>query len=144
MPVTGPHVQIATFCERALVERDGVLSVIRAIDRLTVTAGGPNVPDEMPTGQRVSPTLVVALRSDQAMGRHRVSIDAEQPDTTRLPTVHLDVMFEGQDRGVNLVLPMLLEAQEGLYWFNIKLDDDQLLSRVPLRIVYQRMPAISE
>jgi len=32
------HVQVATLCEKALQEADGVLSIIRAIDRVIVTA----------------------------------------------------------------------------------------------------------
>lgn len=142
MPDTGPHVQLATFCDKVLVERDGVLSVIRAIDRIMVVAAGQNVPTEIPEGQRVTPTLVVSLRSDQATGRHTVTIDGEQPDGSHLPTATFDVMFEGADRGVNAVIPMVLEPQEGLYWFNVRLGD-QLLSRVPLRIMYQRMPTVS-
>jgi len=140
MPQTGPHVQLATFCDKVLIERDGVLSVIRAIDRITVVAsGGPALPADLPEGHKVTPTLVVALRSDEAKGRHTISIVGEQPDGSRLPPANFDVTFEGGERGINLVLPMVLEPQEGLYWFEVWIGD-QLLSRVALRIVYQRMP----
>ena len=142
MPDTGPHVQLATFCERVLQEPDGVLSLVRVLDRVTVVAGFPGAPDEIPAGHPVQVTLVVALRSDQARGRSKISIDPEKPDTTHLPSAEFDVSFEGEERGVNVIVPMVLEAQEGLYWFNVKLNDEQLLSRVPLRITYQRMPAV--
>ena len=143
----GPHVTLATFCDKVLIERDGVLSVIRAVDRLMVLAVGPGAPAEIPERHRVEPTLVVSLHSDEATGRHAVTIDGEQPDGSRLPSRAFDVTFEPGDRGINLVLPMSLEAVEGLYWFDIRLDanDDgggQLLSRVPLRIMYQRMPGV--
>jgi hypothetical protein len=142
---TGPHVQVATFCERVLQEKDGVISVIRAIDRLALTigsaAGGP-VPSEIPPGLTIQPTLVISLRSDQARGRFTLRIVAQQPDTTLLPEFLADVMFEGEDRGVNVVLPMTLQPQEGLYWFDIRLGN-QLLTRVPLRIIYQRLPGAS-
>jgi hypothetical protein len=139
MPDTGPHVQLAAFCEKVLHERDGVVSLIRVIDRITVQAIGTGAPDEIPAGHIVNATLIVALRSDQAKGRYAVRVSGEQPDTTRLPDATVDVVFEGEDRGVNLIFPMALEAQEGLYWFDILLGDG-LLSRVPLRVMYQRMP----
>jgi hypothetical protein len=46
----GPYVIAAAFCERALQERDGVLSLIRIIDKWTtaVTGPAPIVPDRMP------------------------------------------------------------------------------------------------
>jgi len=36
----GPHIQIAAICEKALQEADGVLSLVRIIDRFFVTAQG--------------------------------------------------------------------------------------------------------
>ena len=63
----GPHVQVATLCEKALQEADGVLSIIRAIDRVIVTAQGSEVPSELPQGN-LQLTLVVILKSDGARG----------------------------------------------------------------------------
>ena len=36
----GPYLHAAHFCEKLLTEKDGVLSAIRIIDRITVTASG--------------------------------------------------------------------------------------------------------
>lgn len=41
---TGPYLQAALLCERVMEEKDGVLSVIRIIDRLIHTALGPAGP----------------------------------------------------------------------------------------------------
>jgi hypothetical protein len=51
----------------------------------------------------------------------------------------LPVLLEGEERGVNLLLGVAFQAeQEGLYWFNVFFGDREvLLTRVPLRIVYQ-------
>ena len=136
--MSGPYVQLATICEKALQEADGVLSIIRAVDRLTLTAQGTNVPDELPQGM-LQPTLVVALKSDDARGRHPVTLRIQQPSGLYLPERSFDVMFEGEERGVNLILQLQIEAEEGLYWFEI-LVNDQLLTRVPLRVIYQRIP----
>ncbi len=63
----------------------------------------------------------------------------QQPNGVSLPERSFDVMFEGEERGVNLILQLQMEGLEGLYWFEISVNDC-LLSRVPLRVIYQRIP----
>ena len=137
----GPYVSMATFCEKVLQERDGVLSVIRAVERVLVTINAPGAPAELPEGGVYTTTLLVALKSDDAQGRHPITIRAQKPDGTNLPNQSFDVMFEQGERGVNLILEMGLPMIEGLYWFDV-LVSDVLLTRVPLRIMYQRMPGM--
>lgn len=134
----GPYIQMATFCEKALQEADGVLSIIRAVDRIVVTAQGSEVPSELPQGN-LQLTLVVALKSDDARGRHPVSLRIQQPSGVFLPERTFDAMFEGEERGVNLILQLQLEALEGLYWFDVAINE-RVLTRVPLRVMYQRVP----
>ncbi|MGH8973348.1 MAG: DUF6941 family protein [Acidimicrobiia bacterium] len=134
----GPYVQLATLCEKVLQEADGVLSIIRVIDRIIVTAQGSEVPTELPQSN-LEFTLVVTLKSDDARGRHPVSLRIQQPSGAYLPERTFDVMFEGEERGVNLILRLQLEAVEGLYWFDVAVNQ-QLLTRVPLRVMYQRLP----
>jgi hypothetical protein len=135
----GPYVNAAMFCDRVLQEADGVISLIRVIDRLTVTAQAPGgeAPPELPEGQ-LQVTLVVTFKSDDAQGRYPVTIRPQLPSGTYLPENTIDVMFEGADRGVNLILNMQIPAIEGLYWFDVILND-QVLTRTPLRVMYQRM-----
>ena len=62
----------------------------------------------------------------------RMVMAFEKPDEGR-------VLFEGEDRGANVTFRIAMEATiEGLYWFNIRLNDETL-TRVPLRIVYNRL-----
>jgi hypothetical protein len=143
----GPWVQLACVCERVLQEQDGVLSLIRVVDRLMLGATGPEPPDEMPK-MPVNFTLLVALKGGAARGRFQVRLTLEAPSGERMPTeATLPVLFEGEDRGVNLVVPVGLELdQEGVYWFDVWLgprygQPEELLTRVPLRIVYQPQTA---
>jgi hypothetical protein len=136
----GPHVQVATFCEKVLQEQDGVLSVIRAIDRIMLSASAAaGAPAELPEGGILPATLLIALKAGDAQGRHPITVRAHQPSGAYLPDQTFDAMFERDERGVNLVLNMGLPAIEGLYWFEV-LVNDSLLTRVPLRIMYQRVP----
>jgi hypothetical protein len=134
----GPHVSVATFCETVIEGKDGVLSVIRMIDRIIVTAQGPEAPDVMPT-QTLALHLVIVLKSGAAKGRQTVTVRPQLPSGNQLDPINLPVLFESEDRGQNLIMNFQYPAQEeGLYWWDILLGD-QLLTRVPLRVVYQQI-----
>lgn len=138
----GPYVQMATICEKVLQEADGVISAIRCVDRIMISAtarDGVALPEELPPGN-INTTLLVMLKADDARGRHPVSIRIQQPSGVYLPTQSIDAMFEGDERGVNLILNLELSAQEGLYWFEVAVNAG-LLTRVPLRLIYQRAPS---
>jgi hypothetical protein len=137
----GPFVQLATFCERVLQEQDNVLSIIRAIDRIILT-GSENAPSELPEGGTLRLTFVVALKADDAQGRYPIALRVQAPSGVYLPEQRFDVMFEGGERGVNLLLDLALDAVEGLYWVEV-LVSDSLLTRVPMRVMYQRVPGVS-
>jgi hypothetical protein len=135
----GPYIQVATFCAHALQERDGTLSVIRAIDTVTLSAPAQAAPPELPEGGTLATTLVVALKPDDARGRHPLTIRPEAPSGAYLPAQTFDMTFAGEERGVNLVLNLSIQVVEGLYWFDV-LVNEVLLTRIPLRIIYQRVP----
>lgn len=130
----GPHVQLAALCENVLQESSGVLSLIRIVDRLTMSAT-PGAPSSMPTAQ-IHLKAVIALKSDTARGRSKVGLRPQKPSGIYLNEVISPVLFEGEDRGTNLIIDLNLELdEEGLYWFDV-LVDDRVVTRMPLRIVY--------
>jgi hypothetical protein len=44
----GPYLQMAVFCDRVLQEKGGVISIIRVVDRLIITATGPDDRSALP------------------------------------------------------------------------------------------------
>lgn len=137
----GPFVVAALFCDRVLEEKDGVLSAIRIVDRTTIAA---------PEGSAlvVALTALIALKPGKAVGRYAIGLRPEAPSGMQLPALKAPINFEGGegDRGVNLVLPLHMEAEEGLYWFDVLWMDDragteEMLTRMPLRVVWQPIPA---
>lgn len=140
MPVSsgGPWVASAVFCERVLHEADGVLSLIRIVDRFTQSAAGPNPPAEMPPFP-LDVWAVIVLKADQALGRHTIRIRPEAPSGERLAVTELPVLFEGGDRGAALLLNVQLALEhEGLYWFDVLHGEQETpLTRMPLRLVYE-------
>ena len=137
--MAGPYVQFAGFCEKTLQEADGVISLIRVLDRITITAEGPEVPAELPPGGAINTTMVVMLKSDDARGRHPLKIRMQLPSGAYGPDQEVDAVFEGEERGVNLIVNMTLEAIEGIYWFEVYVNNRKL-TKMPLRVIYQRVP----
>ena len=129
-----PWVQVAAFCQSALTENTGSLSIIRVVDRF----GVPGVTPEMPP-TNIQLTMVVVLKSDQMVGNYRLSIRTHSPSGQVTQGPEFPALFEGNDRGVQLVLPTgILANEQGLYWFDV-LIEDEIVTRIPLRVMYQRI-----
>jgi len=136
MPIEGgPYLSAALLCERALQEMDGVISLIRVVDRWTVS--GPT--EDMPQ-TAIQATMVLMFKSGIHRGPGRLRITPSTPRDAELPAIEIPVHFEGdEDRGVNIVIPMAFPVQEsGVYWFAVALDG-QPISHIPLRVIYHRV-----
>jgi len=139
MPIEGgPYLSAALLCEKALQETDGVVSLVRIVDRWTVS--GPT--EEMPH-TAIQTTMVLMFKSGFHRGPARLTITPITPRDLRLPAMDIPVHFEGdEDRGVNVVMPMAFPVQEsGVYWFAIALDG-HIVSHIPLRVIYHRVAPI--
>jgi hypothetical protein len=135
---TGPYLNAALLCEKVLQEKDEVISAIRLIDRITLTVHASSSPETLPP-MPVSLYALISFKSGNARGRNTLKWVTETPSGLRQPEQLLTVHFDGEDRGVNLVLNLnMVVDQEGVYWFDIFLED-QLITRIPLRILYQRI-----
>ena len=134
----GPYIQLAAFCERVLREGDGVISLIRVVDRVTHAERGSNPPQDMPEF-RYPLTMVLNFKSGTARGRHEITITPEQPSGETLQPVTISVTMEGENKGINVVSPIDIPYKyEGLYWFKIDFDG-QVITRIPLEVRYSRM-----
>ena len=138
-PRGGPWLNAALLCEQVLEERDGTLSAIRIIDRLTIHSAGQNIPAEMPA-QRVSQKALLVFRSGSAKGKETVEVLVEDPRGIKGPSrLQSDIFLPGEDAGANLVVDLLLEIEhEGVSWVDVSVGG-RLLTRMPLRVVYSRL-----
>lgn len=58
----------------------------------------------------------ISLKSGSAKGRYTIKLVPEAPSGIKLPEQLLPVLFEGDDRGANLILALnMLIDQEGIY-----------------------------
>jgi len=134
----GPYIQMAGLCEQVIEDKTGVLSLIRIIDTITHTAAGPEAPTEMPPVPYPM-KMVIMLKSGRARGRHELKIIPELPSGELKSPLVRSIQMEGEERGFNNIINMVFTfTMEGLYWFNIYLDDS-LLTRIPLKIKYERI-----
>ena len=134
----GPYLAAALLCEKVLQEKDGILSAIRIIDRIIATAQGSQPPEQMPPVP-VNITALLILKSGDVRGSHTINIQPVAPSDFRSPAISWPIFLEGEDRGANIVLQIVFQAkEEGLYWFEVTFKDE-LLTRIPLRVVYQRL-----
>ncbi len=143
MPVAaGPYVQAACFCEMAIKDDTGVLSLIRIIDVITHAERGPNPPEQMPP-VFYPLKLVLMLKSGRALGRYEVRITPERPTGETDEPMRLPVFFEGDGKGSNIVANVNYTfAVEGLYWFRVSIDGEELTA-IPMHIRYQPMATTS-
>jgi hypothetical protein len=138
VPPNGPFVTAAFICDQVIEGKDGTLTAVRIIDRFVVTARGAagRLPPAMPP-QPIPLTMLISLKSGGARGRHTVSLRPEKPSGQRLEAVDFPILLEGEERGANQIVQMEFPVdEEGLYWFDVLLDGI-LMTRIPMRVVYQ-------
>jgi hypothetical protein len=134
----GPYLQAAFICERTLQEQDGALSVIRIIDRITFPQ---NAQGELVQSQQAM-TFVIMLKAADARGTYTVRVAQEKPSGEQVPVLEAPVVLEGEERGVNLIVNVGFEPdQAGLYWWDV-LFEDELFTRIPLRVVFLPSPTV--
>jgi hypothetical protein len=135
----GPYLSYAVICEKVLNEQDGVLSLIRLIDRVTVrvvTPSGAEVPAALlPPAPPIPITFVVGLKSGDYTGTVPVKVRIEAPSGYQWPEFETSAELRGEEAGANVVLPMQFPAlDEGVHWFVVEVSGE-VVTRVPLRII---------
>jgi len=135
--IGGPFLQMAVFCEKVLQEKDNVLSAIRIVDRFTQSTSVEGAPDIMPPFT-IGVSILIGFKSGDVKGKWELKLKPIAPSGQELPGFAGPIFFEGEERGANVVIQYGLTAkEEGIYWFDIMLND-KLLTRMPLRIIYEK------
>jgi hypothetical protein len=134
----GPYVQVAAICTTPLIEQQGLLSVIRVQDRIQLA--GPT--EQMQPQPLNSLWCVISLKSGDMQSQATMHVTLISPRGEQLGGPSFNVLFEGQERGAVIAFPLpFVVSEQGLYWFEVTLEG-VLLTKIPLRVMYQRMQAI--
>lgn len=134
----GPYVQAACICDQVIEDKTGVMSLIRIVDNLTHMEANPSPPEIMPP-VHYRGKLVLMLKSGKAIGRYNLKVQPELPTGETLDPIVITAHFEGEEKGINVVTDLNFTFElEGLYWFNIYIDED-FLTGIPFRVRYNRV-----
>ena len=134
----GPFLTVACICDSVLREQDGVLSLIRIVDRFIVTGTGPGAPEEMPPHEREY-SIVVIVKSGTYRGDATVRIVQEPAREGVQQSLETSFHLEGDERGHQITFRVRDRFTEpALYWFHVYLNGYPV-TRIPLRVIYQRI-----
>ena len=118
----------------AIEDKTGALSVIRLVDRYMVSG---QTPEMQPTP--IKTTLAISLKAGFMRQKAKLRVQPTTPSGKELAPIELSVLFEGDERGLQLVFPLqLVLDEEGLYWFDVSVEA-QTLTRIALRLLYQHV-----
>lgn len=133
----GPYLNSAVLCASA-EHVDGKTWTITGVFDQYQVPGGFDSPEQMPP-IRLKYVIFVLLRSGSARGTARLGIRPEKPSGLRQQTLEVPMLFRGDEQGMpqRFALESTFD-EEGLYWFDVLLDG-ALLTRIPLRVTYQRV-----
>ena len=132
-----PFVQVACICQTPIIEQNGYITVVRIMDRIAI----PGFTPQMPPTPLQNLCLLIVLKSGLLRETHSIRVIPTSPSGKQGPAiVETGALFEGDERGTITAIPLPLTAsEEGLYWFDLFVEQD-LITRIPLRLIYQRLP----
>jgi hypothetical protein len=135
---TGPFVTLAVFCDQAIEDKQGVVTLIRIVDQVTLQAAGEGAPKELPPGQAINTTLVIGLKAGKARGRQDVQVTFVHPDGTQHPGPDIPVHFsQGDHQGMNVILQAgVILSDAGVYWAEVSVNK-RLVTKTPLEVRYE-------
>ena len=129
-----PYISAALLCERVLIEKDEVITAVRVIDKVSIKA------DALPEGLKpaIMLTGLIGLKSGPAVGDFILRLSVIPPSGEVKPDLlTLPANLKGGDHGQNFVLNLGLGIEsEGLYWFEVFLDDVSL-TKIPLTVTIE-------
>lgn len=130
----GPWVTIAAICERPLVDTDGILSIIRIVDRIKLTTNDPDVL-AAPAPITVSALAMIVLTSGAAEISGVFALRVVSPSGLSSPGEPLPLRFPKAGATQRVTVNIELRVNEaGIYWIDV-LFSDRVLTRIPLEVV---------
>ena len=139
--LSGPYVATALLCEKLMVEQDGVLSIIRMVDRFI----RPRPTRRYPLSQfelRYSFVCGLDLWVPRELQHKKPQLF--KPDS-HAPTIEIEreAFLRNARHWSQHRNPILMSAdEEGLYWIDVLFEGSA--SRVPLRVIFATVPTVRQ
>jgi hypothetical protein len=131
-----PYLKCGVICEQVLTEQDNVLSLIRIVDRFTITITGREPPDQLPQGIKI---MTIVMCWTGGLGTHEAAFNIQSPGGETQPSpqswsFNLDAL--NRSHSIILKLPVQIRRQ-GVYWIQFILNSE-VKSRIPFQVIYQK------
>ena len=129
---TGPYLSVATFCEKVMQETDGVLSMIRMIDRIYFESNEP----EAAVDKIVVPVvLLVGFRAGEYRGSGHVEVRVTTPSgKVGVTPIEFDCEFRDEAPGTATAININFQFSEvGTHWFTVRFEGAEV-TRIPLEL----------
>jgi hypothetical protein len=140
----GPCVAAACFCENVIEDKsDGAMSLIRIIDKITITLQSPPAPPDFPSDENrlgVNIIAFVSLKAGDSPGEHAVRMEMVSPSGKRNPPWVQQITFPAEPTsGANIRMNSVIYiVAGGLFWLEVFVDD-KLLTCMPLQILINKV-----
>jgi len=136
-PAVLPLLLAAIPCDQVLRDRDGTVSVIRAIDQVRVEAEGGDPPAAMPM-TRLRQAVFLSFLSDDYVGPATLTITWFPPGGGSHAVAEQALDFLGENHKINVIGQLrLVTDQVGLHWFDVAINGHRL-TRFAIDIDYER------
>jgi len=137
----GPYVVMALLCDRVLQESDGVISIVRVVDRIILPQVDNSTRAMMPP---LSVTVVLSLKPGNLTGHHQIKLVPPPSLGMKTTEIVAALDFPAEDVSVNIFIPFALSPArvgEGLHWIDVFIDEI-LMTRLSLRVTFDPNVAI--
>ncbi|MGA7823706.1 MAG: hypothetical protein WCA14_05885 [Steroidobacteraceae bacterium] len=139
MKNTKPLVNVATACEKVLVEKDNVFSAIRVIDIFYVSSEIAAIQQQ--PGAHIPVSALIMLRRGDYAGEGELSLVIETPVGQRIDSpTKWPMLFNEQNEGGNVILSFPLPLTNiGTTWIEVLWNGD-CLTRFPVTLRLGQKP----
>jgi hypothetical protein len=132
-----PIVNVATACEKVLVEKDDVLSLLRIVDIFYIPDG---ITEAIP--EVVIPVSgLIVVRGGDFIGEGELSVVIQTPDGSRSDPKTFPMIFGSSNQGNNVICHMTVSLKHlGISWAEV-LWNGELLTKFPIKLEHKPKPA---
>ena len=123
----GPFVNMATFCQQVLQEKDDTITAVRIVDRVTASR-------ESGLGVPIRLWSVVSLHPGDVRGAHTLRLRPTTPIGEHPEPMSMPVFFPDGEHSIQVTVNMTVFVEhEGTTLFDVYMDE-QFLTRIPLHV----------
>lgn len=125
----GPYVVVAAFCRDIIEQADGATTLVGVTNAVEAEADDD--------GEfSVDLTMFLSVRAGARRGKHEIVVRPLTPSgSPAFPPGAFPISFDGPASGAEVQVRVGFAVEEqGTYWFDVLLDDEQMLTRSPLKI----------